>query len=89
MLTQAELDILVFADQMSELGAYLYSMGRFAAVQVSTASSESGTRVRLARGLGVVRANIWFYYGGAKLTAVAPSGCLLGQSHHSRARRQC
>ena len=35
MLTQAELDILVFADQMSELGAYLYSMGRFAAVQVS------------------------------------------------------
>ena len=35
VLKQANLDILVFADQMSEPHSYSYSFGRFAAVQVS------------------------------------------------------
>jgi hypothetical protein len=35
VLLSAALDILVFADQMSDLNAYQYGMGRFAAVQVS------------------------------------------------------
>jgi hypothetical protein len=33
-LLAAALDILVFADQMSEVNSYMYSFGRYAAVQV-------------------------------------------------------
>ena len=34
ILATAALDVLVFADQMSEVNNYMYSFGRFAAVQV-------------------------------------------------------